>query len=265
MPAARRNLPLKIHELRPLLSGSFGVSVRSFPPIYPFNRIIQSNITRLLPPSFNNVGHARRRPVLQVSSRSRRSKGQRPSFPSNLLTPSLQKGEPSHSLLFDLFVPFFFFVRSSLSLKFERSITPSALVSFGELKLWHFRNRTALPDQGVSLLCSSQVSICIMRIFSRLLGLIACYALFDSILADSIVTQSNGLVLLYSTSGTTVQTFVLHTTVVTSCAPCTATAAVIPAPSTQVQTTSAGFRLNPRIYVVAGMVAPLGAFLFIFA
>ena len=110
MPAARRNLPLKIHELRPLLSGSFGVSVPSSPPIYPFNRIIQSNITRLLPPSFNNAGYARRRPVLQVSSRSRRSKGQRPSFPSNLLTPSLQKGEPSHSLFFDLFVPFFFSV-----------------------------------------------------------------------------------------------------------------------------------------------------------
>jgi len=104
-----------------------------------------------------------------------------------------------------------------------------------------------------------------MRILSTLPGLTASSVVLDLILAESVVTESNGLVLSYSTSGAAVQTFVLQTTVVTSCAPCTATAAVVPAPPTQVQTTSTGLSLNPRIYLVAGMITALTAFVFIFA
>jgi hypothetical protein len=110
-----------------------------------------------------------------------------------------------------------------------------------------------------------------MKLFSGLLGLIAYFLFFDCILADSVFTQPNGLVFSYSTSGTVTQTFILKTTVVTSCAPCTATAAPSAAPtaasnpSVQVQSTSGGSTLKPQLRMVAATVGFLGSLYFVLA
>jgi len=112
-----------------------------------------------------------------------------------------------------------------------------------------------------------------MKLFSGLLGLIVYFLFFDCILADSVITLPNGLVFSYSTSGTVTETFILQTTVVTSCAPCTATASpsdasldaptAAPNPSVQVQSTSGGSTLKPQLRVVAATVGLLGSLYFV--
>lgn len=114
-----------------------------------------------------------------------------------------------------------------------------------------------------------------MKLVSGLLGLIAYFLFFDCILADSLVTQGNGLVFSYSTSGTATETFILQTTVVTSCVPCTATATpsaapsavptTAPNPSVQVQSTSGGSTVKPQLRMVAATVGVLGSLYFILA
>ena len=91
--------------------------------------------------------------------------------------------------------------------------------------------------------------------------------LTSSVLAQ-IVTQTDGEVFSYSVSGTVTQTFVLQTTVVTSCGACMSTSSAASGsstavPSAQVQSTSGGNALRPQI-LVAG-VGLIGGLVFALA
>jgi hypothetical protein len=103
-----------------------------------------------------------------------------------------------------------------------------------------------------------------MKFFCALFTLVLF--LTSSVLGQ-IVTQSDGEVFSFTVSGTVTQTFVLQTTVVTSCGACSATgssyasgsyASSAPAPSVTVQTTSGGNALRPQVLAAGvGLIASL--------
>jgi hypothetical protein len=104
-----------------------------------------------------------------------------------------------------------------------------------------------------------------MKFFCALFTLIL---FLTSVVLGQIVTQSDGEVFSFSVSGTVTETYVLQTTVVTSCGACSATGSSYPsasyapsaaAPSVSVQTTSGGNVLRPQMMaagvgIIAGLV-----------
>jgi hypothetical protein len=166
--------------------------------------------------------------------------------------------------LFVLFAPSFFTVLPSLLTflwlrlqKRQRLFTAQSSHSF-------FRKPAAFPD-GIILLSLFRILSSTMTNFSTLFGLIASSFFFYGILADSIVTQSNGLLFSYSTSGTEVKTFVLQTAVVTTCTPCSTVGTVTPMPSVQIQTTSSGTSIRPQLCLIAGAFTVLSGLVLILA
>lgn len=118
-----------------------------------------------------------------------------------------------------------------------------------------------------------------MKFSSSFLALLSLFTLFSCVLAGSDSSAGTGsLVFSTTTSGTVVQTFVLKTTVITSC-PCSTAVPTITAttatttttggstqsPTLQVQETSMGNSVRPRLLVVAGGIGVLSSVLFIFA
>jgi len=103
-----------------------------------------------------------------------------------------------------------------------------------------------------------------MKFFSALFSLLAFLSV---VLCQSIVTQSDGSVFSYTVSGSVTQTFVLSTTVITSCGPCTPGAsasgsAAAPGSSTatpaiQAQAQSAATSLRPQVIGLAGLITGL--------
>jgi hypothetical protein len=122
-----------------------------------------------------------------------------------------------------------------------------------------------------SLITSLHPNHITMKFSSSFLSLLAFFTLFSCIFADSNSASSNIRVFSTVTSGTVVQTLVLKTTVITSC-PCstspTATATGshnVAIASPQIQTTSLGSSVRPRLLVVAGGIGVLSSLLLIFA
>jgi hypothetical protein len=102
-----------------------------------------------------------------------------------------------------------------------------------------------------------------MKFFCALFTLVL---FLTSLVLGQIVTQSDGEVFSFTVSGTVTQTYVLQTTVVTSCGACSATgssyasstAPSTAAPSVSVQATSGGNALRPQIMAAGvGLIAGL--------
>jgi hypothetical protein len=185
---------------------------------------------------------------------------------SNLLSPRLNHVGPFH------LIPFLFAI-----IRFPSSVKRSQLriseSSISTARIRFLRDPLASSNFSPDIRhtpSSPTILLKVMKLLSGLLGLIAYFLFFDCILADSVITQPNGLVFSYSTSGTVTQTFILQTSVVTSCAPCTATATPTPAPtavanpSVQVQTTSGGSTSKPQLRMVAVTASILGSLYLIF-
>lgn len=99
-----------------------------------------------------------------------------------------------------------------------------------------------------------------MKFQSPFLALLAIFALFSCVLGQ--LTTSNGLVLTTITSGTSVQTLVLKTTVITSCPSCATGQISTPL---AVEGASSGAVVRPAMIAVTGATVILSGLFFIFA